>query len=44
MRRAEVSRLKVADIDSRRMIIRVQRGKGGHDRDLPLSCSRSDLI
>jgi site-specific recombinase XerD len=37
MRRAEVSRLKVADIDSRRMIIRVQRGKGGHDRDLPLS-------
>jgi integrase/recombinase XerD len=37
MRRAEVSRLKVADVDSRRMIIRVQRGKGGHDRDLPLS-------
>jgi integrase/recombinase XerD len=37
MRRAEVSRLKVADIDSRRMIIRVEHGKGGHDRDLPLS-------
>jgi integrase/recombinase XerD len=37
MRRAEVSRLKVTDIDSRRMIIRVECGKGGHDRDLPLS-------
>lgn len=37
MRRAEVARLKVTDVDSRRMIIRVERGKGGHDRDLPLS-------
>jgi len=37
MRRAEVSRLKIADVDSRRMIIRVEHGKGGHDRDLPLS-------
>lgn len=37
MRRAEVSRLKVADVDSRRMNIRVEHGKGGHDRDLPLS-------
>ncbi len=37
MRRAEVSRLKVRDVDSQRMIIRVERGKGGNDRDLPLS-------
>ena len=37
MRRTEVSQLKVRNIDSRRMIIRVERGKGGHDRDLPLS-------
>ena len=37
MRRKEVSLLKISDIDSRRMIIRVERGKGGHDRDLPLS-------
>jgi len=37
MRRAEVARLKVSDVDSRRMIIRVECGKGGHDRDLPLS-------
>ena len=37
MRRTEVSQLKVSDVDSRRMIIRVEQGKGGHDRDLPLS-------
>jgi integrase/recombinase XerD len=37
MRRAELARLKVTDIDSQRMIIRVVEGKGGKDRDLPLS-------
>jgi integrase/recombinase XerD len=37
MRRAEVSQLKVSAIDSQRMVIRVVKGKGGHDRDLPLS-------
>ena len=37
MRRTEVSLLKVSDIDSRRMMIRVERGKGGGGRDLPLS-------
>src|SRR4051794_20125520 len=37
MRRTEVARLKVIDIDSRRMMIRVECGKGGHARDLPLS-------
>ena len=37
MRRTEVSMLKVRDIDSRRMMIRVERGKGGDSRDLPLS-------
>lgn len=37
MRRAELARLKVSDIDSQRMIIRVMAGKGGKDRDLPLS-------
>jgi hypothetical protein len=36
MRRAEVSLLKVSDIDSRRMMIRVERGKGGGGRDIPL--------
>src|ERR1700733_12410814 len=37
MRRAEPARLKVGDIDSQRMIIRVVEGKGGKHRDLPLS-------
>jgi integrase/recombinase XerD len=37
MRRAELAHLKVSDIDSQRMIIRVVAGKGGKDRDLPLS-------
>jgi integrase/recombinase XerD len=37
MRRAELARLKISDIDSQRMIIRVVAGKGGKDRDPPLS-------
>ncbi len=37
MRRSELVRLKVGDIDSQRMIIHVVNGKGGKDRDLPLS-------
>ena len=37
MRRSEAARLKWADIDSQRMIVRVVNGKGGKDRDLPLS-------
>jgi len=37
MRRSERARLKVNNIDSQRMIIRVVQGKGGKDRDLPLS-------
>src|SRR5580704_17099120 len=36
MRRSELAHLKVGDIDSQRMIIRVVAGKGGKDRDLPL--------
>jgi len=37
MRRAEIARLKIADIDSQRLVIHVVNGKGGKDRDLPLS-------
>ncbi len=37
LRRAEVARLRVADIDSERMLIRIRQGKGGRDRDVPLS-------
>jgi integrase/recombinase XerD len=44
MRRTEVSQLKVSDIDSQRMVIRVERSKGGHDRDLPLSAALLETI
>ena len=37
MRRAELCRLKVHDVDSQRMMIRIDQGKGGRDRDVPLS-------
>lgn len=37
LRRMEACRLKVADIDSQRMMIRITQGKGGVDRDVPLS-------
>jgi integrase/recombinase XerD len=36
IRRSELCRLKATDIDSQRMMIRVQ-GKGRHERDIPLS-------
>ena len=44
MRRSELARLKVSDIDSQRMIIRVVEGKGGKDRDLPLSPSLLETL
>ena len=37
MRNAELRQLQVGDIDSRRMLIHIQRGKGGRDRYVPLS-------
>ncbi|HXJ88269.1 MAG TPA: site-specific integrase [Candidatus Binatia bacterium] len=37
MRRSELAHLKVGDIDSQRMMIRVVAGKRSKDRDLPLS-------
>jgi integrase/recombinase XerD len=37
LRVSEVARLKIADIDSRRMVIRVEEGKGGKDRYVMLS-------
>jgi integrase/recombinase XerD len=37
VRRAELCRLKVADIDSERMVLHIQQGKGGRDRDVLLS-------
>jgi integrase/recombinase XerD len=37
LRRAELCRLKVVDVDSKRMMLRVVQGKGGIDREVPLS-------
>ena len=37
LRRSELCRLKVSDLDSQRMMLRVERGKGGVDREVPLS-------
>src|SRR6516165_7111480 len=37
VRRSELCRLKVTDIDSQRMMIRIHQGKGRRDRDVPLS-------
>lgn len=37
LRRSELCRLKVSDLDSQRMMIRVEQGKGRRDRYVPLS-------
>lgn len=39
VRRAELSRLKISDIDSARMVIHVEGGKGRKDRDVMLSAT-----
>jgi integrase/recombinase XerD len=39
MRNAEMRSLQVKDIDSRSMLIHIQRGKGGRDRYVPLSAT-----
>jgi integrase len=37
MRRSELCRLRTEDIDKQRMVIRIVQGKGGKDREVPLS-------
>src|SRR6516164_2193622 len=37
LRREELCRLKVSDIDSQRMVVQVRQGKGNKDRDVTLS-------
>ena len=44
VRRAELCRLKVADIDSQRMVLHIHEGKGGRDRDVPLSPRLLDTL
>src|SRR6516225_6068963 len=44
LRVAEVSTLKVADVDSERMLLRVERGKGGQYRNAMLSADLLTLL
>jgi integrase/recombinase XerD len=44
IRRAELSRLKVSDIDSQRMVIHIQQGKGRCDRDVPMTPSVLEVL
>ena len=44
LRAAELVSLKVCDIDSKRMIIRVEQGKGRKDRNVMLSASLLELL
>jgi integrase/recombinase XerD len=44
LRANEVVSLKISDIDSRRMIIRVEQGKGGKDRNVMLSPHLLNLL
>ena len=44
LRAAEVVCLKVSDIDSKRMIVRVEQGKGGKDRNVMLSVCLLELL
>ena len=44
LRRSEVVRLRIEDIDSERMIVHVRQGKGGKDRDVPLCPRLLDIL
>jgi integrase/recombinase XerD len=44
VRRAELTHLKISDIDSQRMVIHVQGGKGRKDRDVMLSPNLLDAL
>jgi len=44
LRVSEVAALKISDIDSERMMIRVEQGKGGKDRHAMLSAQLLDLL
>jgi integrase len=44
MRRSELCHLRPEDIDKERMVIRIRQGKGGKDREVPLSPKLLDQL
>jgi integrase/recombinase XerD len=44
MRRSELCRLRPEDIDKERMVVRIRQGKGGKDREVPLSPKLYDQL
>jgi len=44
LRREELCRLKVTDIDSQRMVVHVRQGKGNKDRDVTLSARLLEVL
>jgi len=44
MRRSELCHLRTEDIDKERMVIRIRQGKGGKDREVPLSPKLLDQL
>jgi integrase/recombinase XerD len=44
IRRGELVRLRVEDIDSERMVVHIRKGKGGKDRDVPLCPKLLDTL
>ena len=44
LRLSEGTHLKVSDIDSDRMLVRVENGKGGKDRDVPLADRTLEIL
>jgi integrase/recombinase XerD len=44
LRRSELCRLKVSNIDSQRMMLRIERSKNGVDRDVPLSAKLLETL
>jgi site-specific recombinase XerD len=42
--RTEAANLKVADIDSKRMVVHIPQGKGRRDRDSPMSPKLLDVL
>ena len=44
LRASEAASIKVADIDSSRMVVRIEQGKGGRDRYVMLSAATAAIL